>query len=305
MISVGLLALDIKSTVEYYPREDTGQRVIDQRWHRGGNASNTSTVLSLLGHKSAFVGTVARSHELSFLEKDFKKYDINIDRAIVKADCSAPTSICIINQQNGSRTILHHNKDLPELSCEEFKQFPLDSGIKWIHFEGRPNTDQIVGMLQHVETYNKSLGVNQPRIVTSVEFEKKREFSPIETFPDYLFISKEHAQFHGLKSKEQAVEFFVSKIKPSASVICAWSEDGAIAITKDSSPVTSAIFPPPKVIDTLGAGDTFNAATISALSKGHSLKDSITYGCKIAGAKCGIEGFDKLSDVVSFNVDTS
>lgn len=80
----------------------------------------------------------------------------------------------------------------------------------------------------------------------------------------------------------------------SGTVICAWGEDGAAAKTGSQDLVTSPIFPPEKVVDTLGAGDTFNAATIVALSNGVSVQKAITFGCKIAGAKCGMTGYKGL-----------
>ena len=64
-------------------------------------------------------------------------------------------------------------------------------------------------------------------------------------------------------------------------------------MTPDGDVVTSPAFPPP-LVDTLAAGDTFNGATISALSKGQSVKDAIRIGCQVAGAKCGIRGWDGL-----------
>lgn len=72
--------------------------------------------------------------------------------------------------------------------------------------------------------------------------------------------------------------------------MCAWGEDGAAAKSGSGDVVTSPIFPPETVLDTLGAGDTFNAATILALSNGRDLQDAIIYGCKVAGAKCGMVG---------------
>ena len=38
-------------------------RCLEQRWQRGGNAANNSTVLGILGAKAAFLGTIADSHE--------------------------------------------------------------------------------------------------------------------------------------------------------------------------------------------------------------------------------------------------
>lgn len=51
-------------------------------------------------------------------------------------------------------------------------------------------------------------------------------------------------------------------------MICAWAESGADAIGPDGLLVHSDAFSPETVVDTLGAGDTFNAAVILALSKG-------------------------------------
>ena len=56
----------------------------------------------------------------------------------------------------------------------------------------------------------------------------------------------------------------------------------------------SPSFPPKQLIDTLGAGDTFNAAIIHMMSRGASVRESVTYACKLAGTKCGMEGFEDL-----------
>ena len=86
----------------------------------------------------------------------------------------------------------------------------------------------------------------------------------------------------------------------SATLICAWGDDGAAALTQGSSPVTSSIFPPESLLDTLGAGDTFNAATILALSTGKTVHEAITFGCRVAGAKCGALGYKHLNGMQKF-----
>lgn len=51
-------------------------------------------------------------------------------------------------------------------------------------------------------------------------------------------------------------------------LICAWAEEGADALGPDGRLLHSDAFPPPRVVDTLGAGDTFNASVIFSLSQG-------------------------------------
>lgn len=80
----------------------------------------------------------------------------------------------------------------------------------------------------------------------------------------------------------------------SATLIIPWGEDGAIAKPKNGDVVKSPIFPPDKVVDTLGAGDSFIAGTLCSLLAKKSLQDSIIYGCKVAGAKVGMRGFRGL-----------
>ena len=53
-----------------------------------------------------------------------------------------------------------------------------------------------------------------------------------------------------------------------AMLVCAWAEEGADALGPDGQLLHSDAFPPPRVVDTLGAGDTFNASVIFSLSQG-------------------------------------
>ena len=74
----------------------------------------------------------------------------------------------------------------------------------------------------------------------------------------------------------------------------AGGDQGAVGRTPDGSLHLSPIFSPPQVVDTLAAGDTFNAATIHALSRGQLVPTAITFGCRVAGAKVGMKGLDGL-----------
>ena len=89
--------------------------------------------------------------------------------------------------------------------------------------------------------------------------------------------------------------FFYNFFFQRTIVVCAWGSEGAAAGQNDVV-ITQSAFPPDKVVDTLGAGDTFNAAFIYGQVKNWDLKKSLKFACVVAGRKIGQKGFRGLGD---------
>ncbi|XP_042599246.1 ketohexokinase-like isoform X3 [Cyprinus carpio] len=266
ILSIGLVCLDIINVVDKYPEEDTDTRCLSQRWQRGGNASNTCTVLSLLGAPCAFMGSLAPGPVADFILNDFQMYKIDISLLLEHAECSFPASVVISSVTTGSRTILHMNRNLPDVSVEDFSKVDL-SQYKWIHWEGR-NADEQVKMIERVREYN-SKQEEKNRVTISVEIEKTRE-ALYQLFPlgDLVFVSKDVAQHFGFTSAAAALKGFYGRLSKGATLICAWAEKGADAMGPDGVIIHSDAFPPEKLVDTLGAGDTFNACDLFPFKRG-------------------------------------
>ncbi|XP_059502514.1 ketohexokinase isoform X4 [Stegostoma tigrinum] len=211
ILCVGLVCLDIINVVDKFPVEDTDTRCLSQIWQRGGNASNSCTVLALLGAQCGFMGSLTPGHVSEFITDDFRSRGINISNIVWQRVGITPCACCIVNLSNGSRTVVLSDMDLCDVTSDDFRKIDL-SLYKWIHWEGR-NVSEQVAMIQQVEQYNATVSAEQ-RITTSVEIEKTREeIYQLFGHGDVVFISKDVARHFGFNSASEAVKGLYNRVK--------------------------------------------------------------------------------------------
>lgn len=281
ILGVGIATLDIINEVGHYPAEDEEMRATAQHVRRGGNCTNTLTVLAQLGHACDWSGVLVDEPDAGRIVSELDQFGIGHQHCLLQAGGKVPTSYITLNRTNGSRTIVHY-RDLPELPYEVFDTIDL-TDYDWIHFEGR-NIDETEKMMRRCRDY-------YPDIPLSLEVEKPRE--EMETlFPlaDVLLFSRAYTQGLGYKRAEEFLLGMNEKV-PAASLYCGWGDQGGFGL-EDDNLFHQTAFIPATVIDTLGAGDTFNAGIVHASLQQQSPPEVLQYACRLAGYKCANSGLD-------------
>lgn len=280
ILAIGIATLDIINIVDSYPKEDSELRAISQAQTRGGNATNTLTVLSQLGHQCHWGGVLIDKVDSQFIIDDLTSSNINTSACKRLSHGKMPTSYITVSQQTGSRSIIHH-RDCPEFSFEDFMHINL-SQFDWIHFEGR-NVDDTLLMLRHLKQ-------RHPDIPCSVEIEKPRpNIEQLFEHASILMFSQYYAQSKGCESATSLLNSLANNI----TATCTWGELGAWAINNNEIYHSKSTIKT-KILDTLGAGDTFNAALIDSLVNNNTLSHALDTACNLASYKCGQHGFANL-----------
>jgi ketohexokinase len=123
----------------------------------------------------------------------------------------------------------------------------------------------------------------------SLEVEKPREgIEALFDLPDLLLFSRHYARHRGF---EDAASFLRALPRRAGqSRYCAWGEAGAWAVDGEGRLARSAAFPPERLVDTVGAGDVFNAGAIDGHLRGLTVPAVLRHACRLAGFKCGRSG---------------
>ena len=264
ILCIGNSAYDITSVVEHFPKENVKYKIQNQVECGGGSCGNAAYLLAKWGVETYFAGLIGNDTYGKRIRDEFRTIGVKIDYLEIADNYKTTTSHIIVNQENGSRTILSYHPDSREMSDIDINITP-----DFIYLDGREYN-------MAVKTLKK-----YPNSISIIDASNDRkDVKELCKLCNYVVCSKDFMKsVSGIDISDTTKldeAFKVLENEFNSTIIVTLEELGSAFRNEDNKIV---IVPSIKVnaVDTTGAGDIFHGAFTYGLSCGWSLENILRF----------------------------
>lgn len=225
-----------------------------------------------LGLKTAFLGKVGGDLFGKFMLDSMQKRGIDISG--VTSDSETGTGLSVILATEGDRAILTYPGCIPDLRYEDI-DFPLLANCQHMHLSSFFLLDQLHPDIPRLFRRGKEMGLS---ISLDTNYDPADRWNgELDNALDYVDIllpnETEAKAISGEKTINEALDFLSNRVD---LVVVKLGEDGAIAICKNQTEIRQ-IAARVDVVDTVGAGDSFDAGFIFGYINNWALEETIRF----------------------------
>jgi len=278
IIGLGEVVLDWVAEVPTFPKPDEKVDALSENYFPGGVTANYLVAVARLGVSCGFIGAVGNDEYGNFLIEDFQKENVDTTLTIKKVGKKTPVNFIFVAK--GEKTIIQS----PHMQTTKINIKDLDesylSAAKLLHTT-----------LIHPKVSEKAMEIIKAHDVkVSIDLESQiaqKGWNVLKSLllnADILIPNKEGAKLiTNTETPEKAAKILVKKGIPI--VIITLGINGALITTKDYQRRIPT-YNIKNIVDTTGAGDTFNGAFSQAYwIKGWDLEKSCRYANAAASLK--------------------
>lgn len=249
--------------IDFY--EKTGQAF------PGGNAVNVAVYFRRIGGKSAYIGAVGKDPFGKVLLQGLEEKGVDISQVHVEQGSTAVTQVELVE---GDRVFGDYNEGV----MEAFQ-------LREENYDFIESYDIVVsGFWGHVHQDFKHF--HQKGLKTAFDFATKLEDPLVEEvipYIDYAFFSIDGKNSEWIKDYMKKIHRFDSQI-----IVVTRGEKGSIAYDGKNYYEFGII--PCKVVDTIGAGDSYIAGFLMGTLKGLPILERMKLGAKTSAETIGYNG---------------
>lgn len=265
---VGSINIDLVVKAERIPKK--GETLIGESMVNfpGGKGANQAVAMSRLGGNITMFGCVGKDHYGKFLIENLKKEKVNVDYIKEIDGINSGTAVITVGEQDNSIVVIPGANDyVNEEYIDLVKEEILNNNLIIVQNEIPMNTINYLAKLCYENNIKLVLNPAPAKEISIELISQVSYITPNEHETKIIF-------------KDENVEKILKDY--SGKLIMTEGEKG-VKVSVDSKEVLSIPCRKSKVVDTTGAGDTFNGAFCIALTQGKSLVDSIKFANIAAG----------------------
>lgn len=300
VVFIGGPCIDEYYTVEHWPRE--GDKFVGRFAGNvpGGMIANAACVFAGYGPKTYCFYGMGRGGTTDFLLDDLRAHGVDVSRMILLEDHH--DGKCVIFQSRADRTILVVEGEERRLRLEEEqRRFLNGAGFVYTTLQCMERFEDAPGLFCEMKAHGVKIVLdNEPS--TYVEgWEKYMRHVHTAFFNEHSL-----ALFQaGGSEDELLLRLFGMGVQ---IVVETLGKEGCAVVTRQGRFAVPAYDVP--VVDTTGAGDTFNSSFVFGLSRGWGLRESAGFATAAAnmavmaqGPRSGITSEENVRDFMRQNAD--
>ncbi len=295
LVAIGDPVLDVVVRGSHLPVWDDKHLGRSVHQFAGGSEANAACAASRLGLRTALFGNLGDGHEARFLADELRRFGVSETYVRRQTATTCATAVIFVSE-SGERAITYVPMRKRMDRWDELEQMleqtrciytlPYDM----IAFKRLADAARVAGTLVVVDIERAVASVPQALPVLSDSV-------------DYMFFNE--SGFSGLvgtpASPSTAADFI--QTTTAQVLVVSLGPRGAIAVDREGAFATQEAYQA-KVVDTTGAGDTFNAAFLAAYLLGRDLKSALAQGCAAAchcieaeGARLGMPTQQQIAEL--------
>jgi ribokinase len=278
IVGLGEVVVDWVAELPYYPKPDEKVNALSENYFPGGVTANYLVAVSRLGGSCGFIGAVGDDFYGDFLINDFKRENIDTHLTFKIKDKITPVNFIIIVK--GEKAIIQSpHMQTTKISISDLDESYIGSA-KVLHTT-----------IIHSKVTEKAIEIAKEfDVKVSVDLESQIAYRGWENLKkvllnaDILIPNKDGAKvITNTDSPERAAKILVKKGIPI--VIITLGKEGVLITTKKFQKKIPA-YHIENIIDTTGAGDSFNGAySYGYWIRGWDIEKACTYANAAAALK--------------------
>jgi len=292
IIGLGEVVVDWVAEIPHFPNPDEKIDALSENYFSGGVTANYLVCVTRLGVSCGFIGAIGDDSYGEFLLEDFQRENVDTHLTIKKEGKKTPVNFIFVT--NGEKTIIQS----PHMKNTKIEIDDLD--IEYI-----ANSKLLHTTILHPEVTKKAIDIAKENDVkVSIDLESQiaqRGWNNLKEFllkANVLIPNKEGAKsITNSATPKKAAKILIDKGIPL--VIITMGSHGALITTKKFQKLIPT-YEVENIVDTTGAGDTFNGA----FSVGYWIKEwDVEKSCRYANAAASLK-IQKLGARTGMPIET-